>query len=486
MIRGLDRRPVGLGRRELREHRRSFVSRGRRQPRTRRPTSVHLTIVPRLHPSARHHRRGPPPPLGLTHRRRGRSPPRGATLRRRGDLHRPSATHRHPGNQPRPSSPRRGRVLPPHPSATSGGSGVLLPGSGTGSAASRLLTRMLRVRHRTSPPWVQQSPPSTLPRTPRPGPSEPRPLACSPRLGSSATRTWPRHPRSPPSAWKALLSGLSSLPSAWKAPLSGPRALSGPWRVRRGIPRLLFSASALPRDPRLLSGNLWVPVSGPKPLSDTPTSLRALPRPPPGTPSAGTSTRRHREHLSGRLPLPTAEVPRALSTLPAAGPPSGPRSSRRVRPSRGIRTRPPLVRHSGPRFLRRLRAAIWTRCRLGRRSGLRNFPLVTWGTGTRTRRRLGRRSDRRRWSLVGTCSGTSRLRCSGPRRRRFGTRWRFRKPRSRSGGRCRDPRCGGRDPATGVTGPMAGRGGAAPERRLGTRRPLPARRGGGSGWWRWC
>jgi hypothetical protein len=311
-----DGRPERVGRRILKEHRRSFVTPGPRQPRTQRPTSVPLTSGPKGHPTATHHGRGRRPPLEPTHRREDLPAPRGAA-------------HRRP-------------ILPPRPSATSVGSGVHLPGSGTGSAASRLLlTRVIRVRRRTSPPWVQQSSPSTLPRMPQAGPSKPRPLAGSPRLGSSASRTSPRHPRSPRSVWRALLSGLRVLPSVWRALLSGPRALTSVWRPLRGTPRLLFSASALPRylrllpsdlrlppdpprlppsgpglppdtrrspasgpglrpdsrrsppsGPRLLSGNVRVSGSGPKPLSGLPTPLLASPRPRRGSLRAPASARR--------------------------------------------------------------------------------------------------------------------------------------------------------------------------------------------------
>ena len=478
-----DGRPVGVGRRMLKEQRRSFVNRGRRQPRTQRPTSVPLTSGPKVHPTATHHGRSRRPPLEPTHRRRDLPAPRGAAHRKLGDQHRPKPAHRRRGLPLRPSG-RRGRVLPPRPSATSSGSGVHLPGSATGSAASRpLLTVVIRVLGRTSPPWVQQSSPSALPQIPQAGPSKPRPLSGSPRLGSSASRTSPRHPRSPPSCRKAL---LRAPPSVWRALLSEPRALPSVWRPLRGIPRLL-------------SGNVRVSASGPKPLSGLPTPLLASPRPRRGSrrasasarralrgPSrrrglrgdplmvvagrtprgalgcAGISTRRHHEHLSGQRPLHMA-IRKVKWTLPPGGPPSGPRSFRRVR------------RRADTRRRRRLR----------HRGGLRSFRLVTPGAGTWTRR-LGRRSDRRPWSLVGTCSGTLRLRRSDPRRHRSGTRWRSRGPRSRFGGRCRDPRYGGRDPATEMTGPMAGRGGDAPGRCLPTRRPLPGRRAGGSGWWRWC
>lgn len=265
MIRGLDRRPVGLGRLELQEHRRSFESRRRGQPRPQRPISMRLTIVPRLDPSARHHGRGPLPPLGPTHRRRGLSPPRGAT-------------HRRPGNQRRPS-------------ATSGGSGVHPPDSGTGSAASRLLTRRIRVRRRMSPPWAQQSLPSTPPRTPQAGPSKPRPLAGSPRLGSSAFRTSPRHPRSPPSGWRAPRSGPRAPPSVWRrAQRSDPRALTSLRRPPPGTPRAPTSARRALRDPRVRRG-----LPGGDPLK--PVAGRRL---PVARGCAGTSTRRHREHLSGR------------------------------------------------------------------------------------------------------------------------------------------------------------------------------------------
>ncbi len=388
------------------------MSRRRGQPRTQRPTSVHLTIVRRSRPQREASREG------LLRR------PSAPTRRRRGS---PASPER------RPAAGRSSRLTRARPRAGAASTFPIRELVRRRAGCSRGGFASDAGRRRRGPSSPLRAPRQ---RTPQPGPSKPRPLAGSPRLGSSASRTSPRYPRSPLSGWKVL-------PSL-RRPL-------------RGIPRLLCSASALPRDLKLLPGILPTP-------------------------------RRHRERLSGRLTLPTAEVRRAMSTLPAAGPPSGPRSFRRARPSRGTWTRPPLARHGAPRSFRRgrRRAAIWARRRLGRRSGPRRFPLVILGRGTGTRRRRWRRSDRRFWSLVGTCSGTSRLRCSDPRRRRSGIRWRFRGPRRRSGGRCRDPRCGGRDPATGVTGPMAGRGGGAPGRRLGTRRPLLRRRGGGSGWWRWC
>ena len=431
-----DGRPVGVGRRMLKEQRRSFVNRGRRQPRTQRPTSVPLTSGPKVHPTATHHGRSRRPPLEPTHRQRDLPAPRGAAHRKLGDQHRPKPAHRRRGLPLRPSG-RRGRVLPPHPSATSSGSGVHLPGSATGSAASRpLLTVVIRVLGRTSPPWVQQSSPSALPQIPQAGPSKPRPLSGSPRLGSSASRTSPRHPRSPPSCRKAL---LRAPPSVWRALLSEPRALPSVWRPLRGIPRLL-------------SGNVRVSASGPKPLSGLPTPLLASPRPRRGSRRASASARRALRGPSRRRGL------RGDPLMVVAG-----------RTPRGA---------LGCADTRRRR-------RLRHRGGLRNLRLVTPGTGTWTRR-LGRRSDRRPWSLVGTCSGTLRLRRSDPRRHRSGTPWRSRGPRSRFGGRCRDPRYSGRDPATEMTGPMAGRGGDAPGRCLPTRRPLPGRRAGGSGWWRWC
>ena len=170
-------RPVGLGRLELQEHRRSFESRRRGQPRPQRPISMRLTIVPRLDPSARHHGRGPLPPLGPTRRRRGLS------LRPRRDPSPPEAScvARARPRAGAASAPRFGNWFGGEPAAHEG----------------------IRARGRMSPPWAQQSLPSTPPRTPQAGPSKPRPLAGSPRLGSSAFRTSPRHPRSPPSGWTA-------------------------------------------------------------------------------------------------------------------------------------------------------------------------------------------------------------------------------------------------------------------------------------------
>ena len=89
-----DGRPEGVGRRMLKEHRRSFVTPGPRQPRTQRPTSVPLTSGPKVHPTATHHGRGRRPPLEPTHRRRDLPAPRGAAHRRLGDQHRPSPAHR--------------------------------------------------------------------------------------------------------------------------------------------------------------------------------------------------------------------------------------------------------------------------------------------------------------------------------------------------------------------------------------------------------
>jgi hypothetical protein len=238
---------------------------------------------------------------------------------------------------------------------------------------------------------------------------------------------------------------------------------------------------------RFLLGDLRVPVSGPKPRSGIPRPPLDLPRPLPGTPRCLVSDRRVlrgrrvRRGLRGGDPLMLVAGRMRRGVRGCVGTSTrrqrGRRSGRWLLRTAGIRG---LRGHrSGRRPFRRGRRSvgIWTRRRLGHRGGLRRFRLVIPVTGTWTRRPL---------SLVGTCSGTSTLRCSDPLRRRSGTRWRFRGPRSRVGGRCRDPRCGGRNPATGVTGPMAGRGGSAPGRRLPRGRPHPGRVGGGSGWWRWC
>jgi hypothetical protein len=247
-IRRRDGRPGSLGRRVPKQHRRAFSSGGRGQSRIQRPSPVPLTIVPTIHPTAIRHGRNFPPHLDPTHRRRclpafsggaprRRSDPRrlGVTLRRGGAPQRPSATpprrgvprrpgathrwsvppshlggsHRRGGLPPHLSGSHRRDVLPPHPSATSGGSGVCLPDSGTGSAASRPLLRgVIRVRRRTSTMWVQRSLPSIPPRTPQALPRRPRPLSGGQRRGSSASRASPKHPRFLPSGWKALLSGL--------------------------------------------------------------------------------------------------------------------------------------------------------------------------------------------------------------------------------------------------------------------------------------
>ena len=243
-IRRREGRPGRLGRRVRKQHR-AFSSRGRGQSRTQGLTPVPLTIVPTIHPTATRHGGNFPPHLDPTHRRKGlpvfsraarrrRGDPRrpSATPRRRGDPRRQCATHRlplRPGATHRWSVPpphlggthrRRALpphlsgthlkdLLPPHPSATAGESGVCLPDSGTGSAASRPLLRgVIRVRRRTSPMWVQRFLPSILPRTPQALPRRPRPLSGGQRRGSSASKASPRHPRSPHSGWKALLSGL--------------------------------------------------------------------------------------------------------------------------------------------------------------------------------------------------------------------------------------------------------------------------------------
>ena len=111
-------------------------------------------------------------------------------------------------------------------------------------------------------------------------------------------------------------------------------------------------------------------------------------------------------------------------------------------------------------------------------------------TAMRTRPGPGLFAALRRWSPAGTCSATWTLQPSGRGRRRSGSRWRFRGPRSRFGGLFRDPRCGGRDPPAAVTARaatvrMAGPGGAAAGWCL-PRRCRRRGRGGGSGSWRWC
>jgi hypothetical protein len=112
-------------------------------------------------------------------------------------------------------------------------------------------------------------------------------------------------------------------------------------------------------------------------------------------------------------------------------------------------------------------------------------------TAMRTRPGPGLFAVLRRWSPAGTCSATWTLPPSGRGRRRSGSRWRFRGPRSRFGGRFRDPRFGGRDPPAAVTARaatvrMAGPGGAAAGWCLLRRRRRRGRGGGGSGSWRWC
>ncbi len=112
-------------------------------------------------------------------------------------------------------------------------------------------------------------------------------------------------------------------------------------------------------------------------------------------------------------------------------------------------------------------------------------------TAMRTRPGPGLFAVLRRWSPAGTCSATWTLQPSGRGRRRSGIRWRSRGPRSRLGGRFRDPRFGGRDPPAAVTARaatvrMAGPGGAAAGWCLLRRRRRRGRGGGGSGSWRWC
>jgi hypothetical protein len=312
-----------------------------------------------------------------------------------------------------------------------------------------------------------------LPDPPSPPPANLGLLPVTLRSPPGNLRLLPDTRRLPPSGPRLRFGPPRRLPGILRLPPSIPRPSPGTPRVRLTVRKALSGPRLLLRIPRPRRGTARTPTSARRAF----TGLRLWRELPGGDllmlvagrmlpmarGCAGIPTRRHRERLRGSWPLRTAVIRRAMWTLPAAGPPSGPRAFRRGR----------------------RRGGIWTHRLPGRRGDPRNFLPVIPGTGIRTRR-LGRRSDRRPWSLVGTCLGTLTARCSDPRRRRFGILWRFRGPRSRFGGRCRDPRCGGRDPATGVTGPTAGRGGGGPGRCLPTWRPLPGRRGGGSGWWPWC
>jgi hypothetical protein len=198
---------------------------------------------------------------------------------------------------------------------------------------------------------------------------------------------------------------------------------------------------------------------------------RPMPRPPPRAPRPRRSIRR-----PGVPPPPTRlgmrlrGVPRFPGSLSERGRlGGGPPIPRGLATCGGTSKRPV----AGPPInLRRLRQ-----------------PCAV--TAMRTRPGPGLFAVLRRWSPAGTCSATWTLQPSGRGRRRSGIRWRSRGPRSRLGGRFRDPRFGGRDPPAAVTARaatvrMAGPGGAAAGWCLLRRRRRRGRGGGGSGSWRWC
>ena len=331
-----------------------------------------------------------------------------------------------------------------------------------------------RPSHRPTPPWSRYGPrrhrrPSASGR-PAP-PQRRRPsnallathsailggLVLRPRMTPSATG----HRLRPVATPGRTRSRLRPRPTLGGATLHLPMLDPGPPRERR----LLLGDRGLPRGPM----RAWRPAGGGRPLPRTSRSRAPRPRrvPPPGTvpqrPLGDPGSQlaggvRHPRPLADPRPLRPVtrhnrhrRLPRGQRAKDRAGaphgsiPPAGARSPRRT---------PPRDPPSDPRPSRPASCDPPTR-----------------STGT----------------PQGTCSTTSTPRFSGLGRRPRGIRWRFRVPRGRFGVRCRDPRCGRRDPATVVTAPTAGPGGGPPGRPLPKRaRHRPGRRGGGSGWWPSC
>ena len=195
--------------------------------------------------------------------------------------------------------------------------------------------------------------------------------------------------------------------------------------------------------------------------------------------------RRRRTPRPVRLSTPRTPNLRAVSPTARAGRPRGPES--------GPRSRRPTRRRAGSS----------TRHRPGPASTLPILVTSTLRPGdpAPSRRALPGPPSGRLWTRLGrgppTCSmesppGTSSApsmpRRSAPsRRRRGGIRWRSPGPRGQSGARCRDPRFGASDPATGGTPRTVGPGGGPPGLRRPARPPhRPGRDGGGSGWWSSC
>ena len=452
---------MGLrARRRRRERRRSFASRHPERPRTQRPATAPLK-------SAHRHRTQRP----------NSAPPRSARRRRL------SAT---------PTRRRLSATATPNPNW------ACLPRSGRGSAPSRSPpVRAPHSRPGTVPSRPRRPPPTGPPRKPRPptrrtspsrtskalpsppcprfsvrgsvlpsppglrpsGPN-PRVSAPSPTVGGSATR---RSGRS--RAARLLADGRlrrRAGTSGHRLMLAGPRLF---WRVARQgrrparlvCRRTGRGSTRLVRDPRLRRRDLTAcQLRRRRPSTAHRPDLVSSGTPPPARRCGSTSTPRPPERPSARGSL----------GLPP---------SRRVTPYTGTRS----PRHPNrPRDLRHLR---WTLCHPARRGAPQPFPRPMPRPGTWTRRHPGRRSA----GPGGTCSGMWTPRCSRPPSglwRQSGIRWRCQGPRSRYGGRCRDPRCGEGDPATGMTGPTAGAGGGSRGRPLPSRRPRPGRGGAGSGW----
>ena len=336
-------------------------------------------------------------------------------------------------------------------------------------------------------------------------------LVLRPRMTPSATG----HRLRPVATPGRTRSRRRPRPTLGGATLHLPMLHPGPPRERR----LLLGSRGPPRSPM----RAWRPAGGGRPLPRTSRSRALRPRRvPPGTvpqrppgdpgPQSAGSVRHPRPPADPRPLRPVTRrnrrrrLPRGQRPKGRTGarhgsiPPAGARSPHRT-PPRGGLSDPPggrTLRRRRPSTARRARQRPRPRPGRSRRTprpgDLSTPPTPSPRAATSTARdpRPSRpaRCDpptRSTGTPQGTRSATSTPRFSGLGRRPRGIRWSSRVPRDRFGVRCRDPRCGRRDPATVVTVRMAGPGGGSPGRPLPRRaRHRPGRRGGGSGWWPSC